>query len=181
MGRVMQVFVVGNGVTRKQFDLNRLIGHGKIVICNEAYREFNAFDIIASVDGPSTTDIKSNCNLSNKTHIYKWKNNWFINGNDMGQLIGSFNSGQLAMMGAIEQYDPDTIYLLGIDFGGHRLFTGKNSAEPSNKCWDTWQKLMAGRTVYNVTTRGSVPDKIKGKTISYKDFNGHLLSWERDK
>lgn len=135
------VFVIGNGVSRKGLDLHALIGKGKIVICNEAYREFKEFDAIASVDGTSTIDIKENCNLKGKHHIYKWRNDWLVDEDNKGQLVGSYNSGQLAVLGAIELYSPKTVYTLGVDFGGKRLYTGKISGEPTNKCWDTWDRL----------------------------------------
>jgi hypothetical protein len=162
------VFVVGNGISRKDFDLNSLVGVGPIVICNEAYREFSSFDAIASVDGLATEDIQENCDLEGKKHIYKWRSNWYIGRENQDKLIGSYNSGQLALRGAIELYSPDVVYTLGIDLGGERLYTGKISGQPTNKCWDTWNLLENKTRVVSV-----------GRQIRYDDFEESIEFWAR--
>lgn len=147
-------FVIGNGVSRKDFNLSNLVGKGKITICNETFKEFSDFDIIASVDGSSTINIRNNCNLSGKTHAYKWHNNYLTGKDgeieDHGQLIGSYNSGQLALRATIEIVKPDIVYMLGIDLGGIRLYTGKVSGPPTNKCEDTWNKWKSKAKVISV-------------------------------
>ena len=45
----MKVFCIGNGESRKGFDLNKLKPFGKIYGCNALYREFSP-DVLVSVD-----------------------------------------------------------------------------------------------------------------------------------
>ena len=44
-----KIFCIGNGESRKDFDLNTLKSHGKIYGCNALYREFTP-DVLISVD-----------------------------------------------------------------------------------------------------------------------------------
>jgi hypothetical protein len=166
------VFIIGNGSSRREFDLHQLVGRGIIVGCNESYKFFPHFDMVASIDGPSTLDIKANYN---KLHIYKWKENWFRSdtGEDLGRLVGSYNAGQLALKAAVELLQPDTIYLLGVDFGGSRLYTGRVTDGPTNKCWDTWKKLAKGQDVIHITNGDSIYDE----TITYETFTNSLPFW----
>ena len=160
-----RVFVIGNGIGRKDFDLNQLVNKGKIIVCNEAYREFSSFDAIASIDGSSTIDIRKNVDLEKVIHIHKWHSNWFVGTKDMGKLEGSHNSGQLALRGAIELYNPSVVYMLGIDLGGRRLYTDKVSGPPTRKCNDTWNELYSKTSVINVP-----------KDLTYKELNEDILS-----
>ncbi len=166
----MRVFIVGNGTSRRGFDLNELRGKGRIVGCNESYKEFPYFDMVASIDGGSTLDIQKNWK---GLHAYKWRNNWFRSdtGEDLGQLIGSHNSGQLALRAAVEFWDPEEIYLIGIDFGGPRVYGGRPTGEPSNKCWETWNKWMQNRNVIQVGVNSSE------KKIDYNELRARLSLW----
>ena len=42
-------FIIGNGTSRKDFDLNKLRGAGTIIGCNALYREFEP-DLLVSID-----------------------------------------------------------------------------------------------------------------------------------
>ena len=43
------LFVIGNGESRKGFDLEKLRPHGKIYGCNAVYRDFTP-DVLVAVD-----------------------------------------------------------------------------------------------------------------------------------
>ena len=51
-----KVFCIGNGESRKGFDLEKLRPHGKIYGCNGLYRDFKP-DVLVSVDGPMMHEV----------------------------------------------------------------------------------------------------------------------------
>lgn len=55
----MKGFVIGNGVGRKDFDLEQLRNHGIIVGCNAIYRDFSP-DFIAFVDNAMGQELADN-------------------------------------------------------------------------------------------------------------------------
>ena len=61
-----QAFVLGNGISRKNVDLNQLRQHGTIYGCNALYREFTP-DVLVATDKPIATQIQeSGYALKNK-------------------------------------------------------------------------------------------------------------------
>jgi hypothetical protein len=51
--------VIGNGVSRKELDLNSLVGHGTIYGCNALYREFSHYDHLIAIDDGMIEEIKN--------------------------------------------------------------------------------------------------------------------------
>ena len=43
-------FIIGNGPTREEIDLNTLVGKGEIYGCNALYRDFSNFDYLVVID-----------------------------------------------------------------------------------------------------------------------------------
>lgn len=43
-------FIVGNGISRKEINLNSLVGKGKIFGCNALYRDFDQWDYLVAID-----------------------------------------------------------------------------------------------------------------------------------
>ena len=43
-------FIIGNGPTREEIDLNTLVGKGVIYGCNALYRDFSGFDYLVVID-----------------------------------------------------------------------------------------------------------------------------------
>ena len=67
-----KVFCIGNGESRKDFDLNKLKPHGKIYGCNALYRDFTP-DVLISVDNGIMHEIyDSRYCYNNET----WFRNW---------------------------------------------------------------------------------------------------------
>ena len=67
-----KVFCIGNGESRKDFDLNKLKPHGKIYGCNALYRDFTP-DVLISVDNGIMHEIyDSGYCYNNET----WFRNW---------------------------------------------------------------------------------------------------------
>lgn len=184
----MRAFVIGNGLSRRGFDLRTLVGKGLIVGCNEAYQEFPHFDLMVSVDGAITTKIKEE---HKGLHVYKWGKSWFRSdtGEDLGYIGTGLNAGQLALKATVEILKPEAIYLLGVDFGGGRVFTDKKTLAPSNVGWDTWKELIGDRVVrVGDDLTKEVPLNIISKVVSnvghldnecitYREFNERLHLW----
>jgi len=53
-------FVIGNGESRKSFDLTSLVGHGPIYGCNALYRDYPRPDLLVAGDTPMTEEIRKN-------------------------------------------------------------------------------------------------------------------------
>lgn len=43
-------FIIGNGISRKSFDLNTLVGKGTIFGCNALHRNFDKYDYLIAID-----------------------------------------------------------------------------------------------------------------------------------
>lgn len=134
------VYLVGNGISRKGFDLGSLTG--PIVGCNEAYKEFPGFSLMISIDGMATLDIKKNWGGA---HAYKQNDHFVVNEvtyklPKLPKGFG-FDSGRLAIVAAMKLYNPSSIYLIGYDFGGPRLYTTKVSKR-APKYEDVWNYLF---------------------------------------
>jgi hypothetical protein len=52
-----RVFIIGNGESRKDFDLTKLKEHGKIYACNAYYRDNPIPDVLIAVDSTMTHEI----------------------------------------------------------------------------------------------------------------------------
>jgi hypothetical protein len=186
----MRAFVIGNGLSRKDFDLYSLKDKGLIIGCNEAYQEFPHFNMMASVDGAITEKIK---NEYEGIHTYKQRKEWIIA--DKGFVLGGgplatgFNAGQLALKTTIDLLRPDIIYLLGVDFGGGRVFTDKKTLAPSNTGWDTWKELLSNNIIrVGDDLTKEIPLNIISKVVSnvghldnecitYREFDERLSIW----
>ena len=67
-----RVFCIGNGVSRKDFDLNKLRGRGKIYGCNALYRTFTP-DVLTAVDHGIMHEIyHSGYAYKNETWLRDW-------------------------------------------------------------------------------------------------------------
>jgi len=67
-----KVFCIGNGESRKDFDLNKLKPHGKIYGCNALYRDFTP-DVLVAVDGGIIHEIyHSGYSLNNECWFRDW-------------------------------------------------------------------------------------------------------------
>lgn len=68
-----KVFCIGNGESRKDFDLNKLKPYGKIYGCNALYRDFTP-DVLVAVDGGIIHEIyHSGYSFQNECWFRNWK------------------------------------------------------------------------------------------------------------
>ena len=117
-----KAFVIGNGTSRQDFDLQRLVGKGKIYACNAVYRTF-APDYLIAVDPKMIHEIVgNNYHLdgqvwTNFNKAYeKYSGLFYFNPNK------GWSSGPTALWKAASDWYQD-IYILGFDYQG--LFDGK--------------------------------------------------------
>lgn len=132
-------FVLGNGISRQQIDLELLKTLGRVYGCNAIYREFIP-DVLISTDLPISTRIQQE-GYSEKTRHYTRKplpdtGAFKIAQQYFGYSSGPSAVGQAALDGAT------VIYLVGFDMGPTRTgrfnniyadteFYKKSSANPT--------------------------------------------------
>jgi hypothetical protein len=132
-------FVLGNGISRQQIDLNLLKTLGRVYGCNAIYREF-APDVLISTDSPISERIQHEGYSQTHTH-YTRKPLPGTGAQRIAQQYFGYSSGpvavaQAALDGAI------AIYLIGFDMGPTRVgrfnncyadteFYKKSSANPT--------------------------------------------------
>lgn len=116
-------FVLGNGISRSQVNLQKLHGHGAIYGCNALYREFQP-DVLVATDRPISQAIQQ-AGYPNKNRFYTRK----VLENSQAMVIPQpyygFSSGPVATaLAALDNHRH--IYLLGFDLGPDRDNTFNN-------------------------------------------------------
>ena len=128
-------FVLGNGTSRRNVNLNQLRQHGKIYGCNALYREF-APDVLIATDRPIATAIQES-GYSTKHKFYTRRPLPNLGAQAIPKPYFGFSSGPVAA--SIAAMDGHRrIYLLGFDLG------------PSSE--NLINNLYAGTEFYKPTT-----------------------------
>jgi hypothetical protein len=107
-------FVIGNGISRKDIDLNLLKQQGRIYGCNALYREFTP-DVLVATDTPIATAIQE----SGYAKISRFYTRKPIEGSGALPLLANY-SGYSSGPNALGMACIDgnfTVYLLGFDMG----------------------------------------------------------------
>lgn len=133
----MNVFVIGNGESRRGFDLEQLRDHGTIIGCNALYRDFIP-DILVAVDRPILKEICAN-GYADKHRVYvrerfydEFKQHTGVNplpvfwglspGTMKQQAFQGWSSGPSAVALATSLYNdndlPHRVFLIGFDMVG---------------------------------------------------------------
>jgi hypothetical protein len=138
----VKAFVLGNGKSRLQVNLNELKTHGKIYGCNALYRDFTP-DVLVSTDRPMATEIeKSGYPLHNEFWTRNPTPNNFAKKIDINF---GYSSGPIAVsLAARNEHRP--IYLLGFDLIGdsgkiNNVYAGTSNYRPLNEketYWGNW-------------------------------------------
>lgn len=173
----MNIFVIGNGESRRGFDLNQLKGHGTIIGCNALYRDFTP-DILVSVDRPILGEICAS-GYADKNRVYvrqrfyeEYKHHMGINvipsfwGLDpttkKPQAYQGWSSGPSAIALATSLYDdndlPCRVFLIGFDMFGlndkvNNMYKGTAHYIPDHKpatFYGNWARQMT--TVFQTRT-----------------------------
>jgi len=173
------VFLIGNGKSRKDFDLERLRKVGTIIGCNALYREFTP-DLLIAIDAKMLREIKD-AEYEGKTLIpsnravavpkaMKWKTDRYN------------TSGGFAMKLISQVMQPTKCYMLGMDGYTGNLYDGtKNYAANTLRNFagvsSYYLKALQGpgETIYiNVNEKDAWPKAShntgKYKFMTYKEF-----------
>jgi hypothetical protein len=109
-----RAFVLGNGISRQQVDLNNLRHLGKIYGCNALYRDFVP-DVLVSTDKPISTRIQDS-GYAHNNRFYTRRPEPGSGGNPVPQKYYGYSSGPIAA--SIAAIDGAVIiYLVGFDMG----------------------------------------------------------------
>jgi len=110
-------FVLGNGISRKSINPNRIYRFGKTYACNRVYEDFTP-DVLVAVDKPISTEIqRSGYSLNNR--FYTRTNN-IISGSGALPIPknNGFSSGPVAAtIAALDNFP--YIFLIGMDLKGN--------------------------------------------------------------
>lgn len=149
-------YIIGNGVSRKNFDLNKLIGNGTSLGCNALYRDFEP-DYLIAIDHKMITEIvdyaRNHGTPQNKKE-YLDKHFWVRHlpeGIEWHRILPpsrGWASGPTAALLAIETLLYDRVYLIGFDFEG---LPGKTEEKTFNNMYaDTscYQSVLSKETFY---------------------------------
>ena len=122
------VFLIGNGKSRKTFDLEKLRSKGTIIGCNALYRDFTP-DILVAIDAKMLNEI-NNSKFGNKENelLICPSNRQVAVKNSLKWTAKKFNtSGCFAMMLIASIMKPKICYMLGMDgFPGNVYDKTKN-------------------------------------------------------
>lgn len=116
-----RAFIIGNGLSRRGFDLNLLPSKGKTFGCNAIYKEFTP-DILVSVDPGISREIQDSGYSLEHIH-YARKPIENLGAIKVDRTAWGWSSGPIAFWYAINDPGIINIFLLGFDFVG----TSQNS------------------------------------------------------
>lgn len=114
------VFLIGNGLSRNNFDLNALKSKGLVVGCNALYRDFSP-DILTAVDVRMLKEIKSNYK---GTVLYPIERSVCIPDSIQYKSQHYNTSGCFAMQYIARQLKPKVCYMLGMDAYPGNIYSG---------------------------------------------------------
>lgn len=179
------VFLFGNGVSRKEFDISSLEGRGLIIGCNWAYKDY-PFDIICSSD-PEVS------RLINK----EWDKDWIRRDNkksvdsvyfnthspkdlicELPQLSGGtgWDTGRTAIYSISKKYKPETLYIFGFDIDSTNMYPMSNlETKISDGLISGWNTLFGlakdmGVNVVRVGPIGDLGNKLVISQMTYEEF-----------
>lgn len=111
-------FIVGNGLSRKDFDLNRLKGVGTVYGCNALYRTFTPDyelpDYLVAIDEPIKKEIKKSSFPQDRV-IFPPEDECYESAEYRDNPRNRSNAGMNAMQEAI-RHGKDQLIMLGFDF-----------------------------------------------------------------
>ena len=102
--------IIGNGTSRKELELNKLVGHGTIYGCNALYRDFDGYDHLVAIDDGMIEEIKDNPKAIIPPVDERFESSEY---NPFARRRS--NAGMNAMYEAIKA-EHDVLYCIGFDF-----------------------------------------------------------------
>lgn len=181
------VFLIGNGTSRKDFDLERLRGIGTIVGCNALYREFTP-DLLVSIDAKMLREIKK-AGYGDNNLVLIPKNRTVDVPSAIVWKTDRYNTTGCFTMKLISQVmQPTKCYMLGMDG-----FTGNIYDRTENYAANTLTNFTGvvsryldvlraehNTTFINVNERDAWPkeshDTSKYQMMTYEEFEKTVLA-----
>lgn len=108
-------FVVGNGISRNEVDLNKMVGKAPIYGCNALYRDFDKWDYLVSIDQGMVQEVRKAEGAYGTGVIIVPPEDMHYEPIEYSPHRRRNNAGMLAMDTAIKR-GFNILYLLGIDF-----------------------------------------------------------------
>jgi hypothetical protein len=190
-------FVIGNGESRKGFDLRLLRGKGLIYGCNALYRDFEP-DLLVAGDGPIIEEIRRNYNgnfyqIKIESYLELPINNPFIKIHIpplKGTILNWYSGVAACYLMCLLNTNVSDIYLLGFDLSAkHRV----NNMYKGTSCYadsdqhqqknlnqkrhlESLRKLVfdvfPDKKFYRVgNTKDAFPDEWEGANVSFVDYS----------
>lgn len=126
--------ILGNGPSRKQVDLDLLLGQGAIFGCNALYRDWNKADFLVAIDDRMIEEIQTRLPLKGTQAIFPPEEERFESA-DYSPRRRRSNAGMNAMWEAIKR-GHNVLYCLGFDFilqgseATDNVYKGSKNYEP---------------------------------------------------
>lgn len=138
-------FVLGNGLSRQQIELNSLKPYGKIYGCNALYRDFDP-DYLIAVDVKMVLELNKHKYQHKNSQVWTNPNKAYTNMSHLNifQPSKGWSSGPTALWLA-SQHAPLQIFIVGFDF------KGKNGGDSFNNMYadtDNYKKSVDGATYH---------------------------------
>lgn len=164
-------YIIGNGGSRKGFDLLLLKGRGTVFGCNALYRDYKRSspkyvlpDYLVAIDNPIITEIESSDFPSSRVLIPPEDEKWEPVELHWGRAVNKqwdpqrprSNAGMNAILEAIK-LEYETLYVFGFDF----LVVDQNTA---------MSNLYDGTDCYGLETRANLQD-----TRNRMKYLGHVI------
>lgn len=181
------VFLIGNGESRKHFDLEKLRGKGTIIGCNALYRDFVP-DILVAIDAKMLNELKK-AKYDEENIVLIPANRSIALSRQLRWKCHKFNtSGCFAMQFIKQIIKAKNCYMLGMDgYPGNVYLGSKNYEGKGTSSYTTIINYyiialdIPGETVFiNVNHKDAwekqVKDRDNYKCISYKQFDKILTN-----
>ena len=190
-----RAFVIGNGTTRKNFDLRPLMNHGILVGCNYFYRDMHPHVLVLSDEGITETVAKVDKEYCRRNHVFSWypKPGGRIKKVSFPEKT---SAGLMAVYESIVTFGCKEIFLIGMDFFGlgsngkeqngiiNNLYVGKKhyaqdptQVAPTYRNWQRrFQWVMQQFPDVQFYHVAPLEDKSPERLIGAP--NWHQVSWE---
>ena len=187
-------FVIGNGTTRADFDLNTVMPYGLLFGCNYFYRDMKPHVLVLSDEAITNTVAKTDKDYVRRNFVYSW---YPKPGGKIKKVAfpEKTSAGMMACWESIKTFDCENVFLIGMDFFGlgskgkdnngmvNNMYAGKKHYVPPDAVAPTyrnWQRrfqymLRENPNVqfYHVAPlEGKSPERLLGAP------NFHQVSWE---
>jgi len=119
---MITLFVIGNGKSRLEFDLNKLKGNGNIIGCNWLFKDFDGCDGIVALDEKPKAEVPKELLIT--VDIYEFEERKIIyKDEEVGQMPNhlikggaDWDAGRTGLIAGLEIYKPERVFLIGFDF-----------------------------------------------------------------